>query len=187
MNEDRKKFMGQKPLRGLVLCTMFLLAAGSTVMAQNVAAPGCGPDDQRFDVKTTKSDHPETKQAADKAVVYFLQDDREFESTPKPTMRMGIDGKWVGATHGTSYLATTVEPGEHHLCASWQSNVTLGQPKQSGALHFTAEAGKVYFFSAQDRWYREHGSKPMKFEALDSDQGQLLISQFAFAASKPKK
>jgi hypothetical protein len=138
-------------------------------------------------VKTTKSQHPQTREDADKAVIYFLQDDCELQSIPKPVVRMGIDGKWVGATHGTSYLATTVEPGEHHLCANWKTDVTIGQPKQSAALHFTAEPGKVYFFSARDRWFRDHGSLPMKFEALDSDEGQLLISQFAFATSKPKR
>jgi hypothetical protein len=106
---------------------------------------------------------------------------------PKPVVRLGIDGKWVGATHGASYLATTVVPGEHQLCASWQTNVTIGQPKQSAALHFTADPGKVYFFIVRDRWYRDHGSLPMKFEGLDSDEGKLLISQFSFAASKPKK
>jgi hypothetical protein len=189
MSEDENNVVRRKPVWTLgAFCAVLLLGAGSAATAQNtVEAPGCGLDKEHFDVKTTKRQHPETKEDADKAVVYFLQDDREFESTPKPVVRLGIDGKWIGATHGTSYLVTTVEPGEHHLCASWQTNVTIGAHKQSGALHFTAEAGKVYFFSAQDRWLREHGAKPMKFEELDSDQGKLLIRQFAFATSQPKK
>lgn len=167
---------------------MLLLGAGCVATAQStVGAPGCGPESGHFDVKTTKSQHPGAQADTGKAMVYFLQDDREFESIPKPVVRMGIDGKWIGATHGTSYLATVVEPGQHHLCASWQTNVTIAGSKQSAALHFTAEAGQVYFFSVRDRWFRDHGSLPMTFEALDSDEGKLLISQFAFATSQPKQ
>lgn len=125
---------------------MLTMGMGNAARAQDAAgAPGCGGDKEHFDVKTTKSQHPEANGETGKAVVYFLQDDREFESTPKPTVRMGIDGKWIGATHGTSYTMTTVEPGEHHLCASWQSIVGIGMGRDSGALHFTAEAGKAYF------------------------------------------
>lgn len=188
--KDEKGVAGRKLVRRMVeaACAALLLLAASTARAQNAeGAPGCGPSTEHFDVKTDKSQHPEAKADEGKAAIYFLQDDREFQSVPKPVMRMGIDGKWIGATHGTSYMMTTVEPGEHHLCASWQSNVTLGSPKQSGALHFTAEAGKAYFFVARNRWYREVGTIPMKFEAVDSDQGKLLISQFAYAVSQPKK
>jgi len=189
MSEERKiALRHQFVLTPVMLCAALLSLAGTVTRAQDATgAPGCGPDPEHFDVKTTKNQHPEMKNEADKAVIYFLQDDLEFESIPRPVVRLGIDSKWVGATHGTSYLATTVEPGEHHLCASWQTNVTIGQPKQGAALHFTAEAGKSYFFSARDRWFRDHGSFPMKFDTLDTDEGRLLISQFAVATSKPKK
>jgi Protein of unknown function (DUF2846) len=167
---------------------------GMTLMAiparaQNSLAPGCGPDDEQFNVKTDKNYHPEATIDPGKAAVYFIQDDREFQSIPKPTVRMGIDGKWMGATHGTSYLFAEVDPGEHHLCAMWQSvpGIGFGVGKQFGALHFTAEAGKAYFFQARDRWYRNIGSQPMKFEPLDSDQGKLLIAQWAHSVSQPKK
>ena len=69
-----------------------------------------------------RDDRPNPQSAASGAVVYFIENDAEFTSTPKPTTRMGIDGRWVGATHGNSYLFMTVDPGEHHLCASWQKN-----------------------------------------------------------------
>jgi len=188
MSEDASHAVCRKPVWTLPLfCALFLLVVTTPAHAQNsLGAPGCGPDDQHFDVKTSKSQHPETKESPDQAVIYFLQDDREFQSIPKPVVRVGIDGSWIAATHGTSYLVTTVDPGEHHLCASWQTNVTIGSPKQSGALHFTAEPGQSYFFSARDLWFRDAGAVPMKFEPIDRDQGKLLISQFAFATSKPK-
>jgi hypothetical protein len=156
-------------------------------LAQNSLAPGCGPGDEQFSVKTNKNYHPEASIDEAKAAVYFIQDDREFESIPKPTVRMGVDGKWIGATHGTSYLFAIVDPGEHHLCAIWQGTTGIGFGKQFGALHFTAKPGKAYFFQVRNRWYRDTGSIPMQFEPVDSDEGKLLIAQFPHSISQPKK
>jgi hypothetical protein len=108
-----------------------------------IGAPGCGDPQIKFDVKTNKSQHPDAQPASGKALVYFLEDDDAFESFPKPTTRIGVDGVWVGANHGDSYLSFAIDPGEHHLCASWQSFVALGSRETSGAAHFTAEAGNV--------------------------------------------
>jgi hypothetical protein len=48
---------------------------------------------------------------------------------------MGLDGEWVGATQRNSYFSLSVDPGEHHVCAT-----------EGGQLfafaHFTAEAEK---------------------------------------------
>lgn len=172
-----------------VLAAVVVTLVAVPARAQNSLAPGCGPDDEQFSVKTNKNYHPEATIDKGKAAAYFIQDDREFESVPKPTVRMGIDGRWIGATHGTSYLFAIVDPGEHHLCAIWQGvpGIGFGVGKQFGALHFTAEAGKTYFFQVRDRWYRNTGSVPMQFEAVDSDEGKLLIAQFAHSVSQPKR
>jgi succinylglutamate desuccinylase len=45
-------------------------------------------------------------------------------------------------------LFFSVDPGEHHLCASPQSNLKR-LSGQRFATDFTAEAGKTYFFQAQ--------------------------------------
>ena len=55
------------------------------------------------------------------------------------------------------------------------------------ALHFTAESGKSYYFVVKDKWLRDHGPGDINFEALDSNEGQLLASKFAFSTSYPKK
>jgi hypothetical protein len=41
------------------------------------------------------------------------------------TVRIGLDGTWAEASHGKSYFAFSVTPGEHHLCANWQSVIGL--------------------------------------------------------------
>jgi hypothetical protein len=170
---------------------VFLLFT-SPALAQNrlsdtAIAPGCGAEDAKFAVKTEKRQHPVTQPDAGKALVYFVEDDSEFGSSPKPTTRAGLDGKWVGATHGNSYFYFTVDPGEHHLCASWQTTVVLGQGHKTAAAHFTAEAGSVYYFRVKNTWMRDLGVAVISLKPLDTDEGLLLASKFSLSNFHPKK
>jgi hypothetical protein len=137
-------------------------------------------------VKTDKAQHPITQPGNGRAVLYFVEDDSNFQSTPKPTTRIGLDGTWIGANHGNSYFYLTVEPGEHHLCASWQSTVGFGTRNKSAAAHFTAEPGGVYYFRVENTWLRESMILGIELSPLDSDEGQLLASKFAYSTSHVK-
>jgi hypothetical protein len=152
-------------------------------------APGCGADDAKLEVKTEQGKHPAAQPDAGKALVYFVEDDSEFASTPKPTTRAGLDGTWVGATHGNSYFYFSVDPGEHHLCASWQSSVIIGRGHMAAAAHFTAAAGGVYYFEVKNIWASEplRRSGETTLTPLDSDEGQLLASRVAFSTSHPQE
>jgi len=96
-----------------------------------------------------------------------------------------VDGVWVGATHGDSYLYFAVAPGEHHPCASWQSAVILSAGHQGAAAHFRAEDGRVYYFRVKNSWSREYPAD-IEFGPLDSDEAQLLISKFSLSTSHPQ-
>jgi hypothetical protein len=85
--------------------------------SSSAGTPGCGDPKIKFDVKTRNSGSV-AKPDPGKATVYFIEDDKNFNSIPKPTTRLGIDGEWAGATHGNSYFSVSVNPGVHHLCAS---------------------------------------------------------------------
>lgn len=65
----------------------------------------CGPQNIKFDVHTTKSTNNTTREP-DRAEVYLME---IFVRPPfpvsGPTVRVGVDGKWIGAVHGTSYVA----------------------------------------------------------------------------------
>jgi hypothetical protein len=166
-----------------LLFTTFLFT--SSLFAQDNAAPsagapGCGAPDTKFDVKTAEGQHPAQPEAG-KALVYFIQDDSAYISRPRPTTRMGVDGEWVGATHSNSYFYFSVNPGLHHLCASWQ-----GDGQKAAAAHFTAEAGGVYYFEVKNSYWT-NGSTGMSLDPVDSDEGQLLVNQFSFNISHPKK
>ena len=152
---------------------------------QQAVAIGCGPESETFSVKTDSTQHPMTQPDSGKALVYFLEDDDEVAGPNNPTTRMGIDGAWVGANQGDSYFYVNVAPGEHHLCADWQKAILLHNAREAAALHFTAQAGGIYFFRVRSYWSGDKSD--IKFRADDSDEAQLLMSRYAFSTSKPKK
>lgn len=168
------------------LAVVFFAAAA---LAQNgaVAAPGCGTTDTKFEVKTDNSQHPAAQPETGKALVYFVEDDTDFESFPRPTTRLGLDGTWVGANHGNSYFYLSVDPGEHHLCTSWQKFVGFGMGQKSAAAHFTADPGKVYYFRVKNTWLREHGVAHVELLPIDSDEGQLLASKYSYSSFHPRQ
>ncbi|SPE19325.1 conserved exported hypothetical protein [Candidatus Sulfotelmatomonas gaucii] len=154
----------------------------------SLGAPGCGDAAAKFDVKNSKGQHPDRPDAG-KALVFVVEDDSNFNSFPKPTTRAGLDGKWMGATHGNSYLYFSVDPGVHHLCASWQTTVIVGEGHQTAAAHFTAEADSVYYFEVKDKYIMGDSGRlsDMTLTPLDSDEGQVLVSKFDLSSSHDKK
>jgi hypothetical protein len=144
------------------------------------AAAGCGPNEIQFDVKTDKTQHPQAPLDAARAVVYIFSDRISFDQT----YRIGMDGKWMGATRDESYFFFTAEAGEHRLC--WE--VQKGQSTltdQGAATTFTAEAGKTYFFRTM-----LHGSNDItpqwKFQRVDGAEGMFLVSSWPLSTSRPK-
>jgi hypothetical protein len=143
------------------------------------AAAGCGPNEIQFDVKSDKAQHTQATPDVARAVVYVFSERAEF-----PNVRVGMDGKWMGANHGESYFLFAAEPGEHRMC--W--DVQRGQDKltdHGAATTFTAEAGKVYFFRTT-----VHGSNEVapnwKIERLDAAEGMFLVSSWPLSTSRPK-
>jgi hypothetical protein len=175
---------------------LFASAFGSPGQANSLGAPGCGPADVQFDVKTDNGKHATPAPDRGKVLIIFMQDDAEFDSTPRPTTRFGMDGAWVGATHANSYFYVSVAPGEHHLCASWQSGISLNTSAlPTAASHFTAEAGKTYYFLARDYARSDHSVfldsggffAEVTLEPVDTDEAQVLMNSFAFSSSHAKK
>ena len=128
-----------------------LLAATASLClparAQAPAAIGCGDPSIHFEVDTDRGLHP-APLAPGRALVFFVQDDSEVSGFHKPIVRIGLDGKWTGATHGDSYLFFYVDPGEHRLCTNWQdgSSFLRRGPSPSATLTFTAKPGVTYYF-----------------------------------------
>jgi hypothetical protein len=152
-----------------------LLFAASAV-AQNPSATlpaACGSENVNFDVKLDNSRHMLQQPEAGKARVYFLQD--SFST------RIGLDGKWVGANRSHSYFSVSVDPGEHHLCA--KVDAPMDHPIE--LVHFTAEAGKVYYF--RGRVVPPQSGVYLFFERSDIDEAQYLLSSYSLSVSQIKK
>jgi hypothetical protein len=167
----------------LFLFTLSAFAQDSPAIAAAEAA--CGPKGVNFDVKDDDSQHAVAQPEAGKALVYVIQD----IGSPNCiggciTTKIALDGVWVGANHHNSYFSFAVEPGERHLCANWQSH--FGRlSRVVGLAHFTAEAGKTYFFRTRAIGYG--GPTFFDIEPIDTDQAKLFIASIPMSVSHPKK
>ena len=82
------------------------LHAQDQAMAARTAA-GCGADNVQFDVKTDKSQHPQGQVPAGKALIYVFEVEKTDAGAFKigaVTIRIGLDGQWVCANHGSTYF-----------------------------------------------------------------------------------
>src|SRR5277367_43952 len=103
------------------------------------AASGCGPNQIDFDVKTDNKQHPLPQPESGKALVYVVSvlktDDLGFK-IGGVTTKVGLDANWVGANRSQSYFFFSVDPGDHQICANWQSSLG-SRSKLGSALTFT--------------------------------------------------
>jgi hypothetical protein len=171
-------------MRQTVLAVL-LFAAPVFAQDHQAAAPvrsGCGPSEAQFDVKTNQNQHPVAQPDPGKALIYVFEDIERG-----PTMRVGLDGAWVGANKGKAYFYFSVEPGEHQLCTNWQSGVFKKTAMRIGsAITLTAEAGKVYYFRTQV-YERSEQDRNVKTEPVENAEAQFLISSSSFSTFHPKK
>jgi len=159
-----------------------LLLLASSAAAQNkaaVAAPPatCGPATVNFDVKQQQT-QPIYEPQPGKALVYVLQDNAHV------TIKVGLDGDWIGANNGNSHFSFSVAPGEHHLCANWQSKMAIYSSLYSLA-NFTAEPGAIYYFRA--RVWSFEAILFFDLDPINSDEGRYLAATTTLAVSHPKR
>jgi len=106
----------------------------------------CGSANVVFDVKVDTAQHPSPEAETDKALVYIIEDLGQcpdcyaqasllnvVSDVSGAVIKFGADGSWVRASKGDSYFFLTMAPGEHHICANWQSSLE----ERSRAYAFT--------------------------------------------------
>jgi Protein of unknown function (DUF2846) len=165
----------------IAIATLLLAASAFAQTPPTMTMAACGPQKVSFSVKLDESPHTSTQPEPGKALVYFFHDAGTNLTVGYPTAKVGLDGAWVGANHGNSYFYVSVEPGEHHVCATLQSSLVA--PRLELA-HFTAEAGKVYYY--RTRLVVSRGMELLELDPIDSDQGKYLTDFFPVAVSHPK-
>ena len=174
-----------------VLAVILLAASAFAQQKAAIAAAeaACGPNEVSFETETVK-DQPVAQVETGKAQVYVIEVfDKVVGELSRPTLRVGLDGSWVGANKGDSYISFPVDPGEHHLCTNWQSHWKRFS-KQAGFAGFTAEPGKLYYFRAR---IVEHGgsvgasSFSLDLEPVDNDEGKFLVASSGLSVSHPQQ
>ncbi len=176
-----------------VLLGMTFLPSHAQDMRQTAAAKAaCGPQETTFDVDALPAPVlPPTDPT--KAVVYIIEQESStpglcFGRCGGLTLKLGLDGRWIGAVNGSSFTVMALEPGEHHVCATWQSHVKKLSEKV--VLHgFTAEAGKTYYFVTHDLVTSpEAGSMAnITLEPANPDEAKMLIQGYPQVKATPKK
>jgi len=169
-----------------------LFAASALAQSNTAPAPAqgaCGPLNVDFDAEASSSRAVAQPQAG-KAIVYVVED---FRKAPgelgNPTIRVGLDGAWMGAMRANSYLFFLVDPGEHHLCTSWQSRLKR-LSRLAAFAHFATQPGETYYFRARITYSTYgHGTANMNLDLdrLDPDEGQFLVTTFRLSDSHPRK
>lgn len=175
---------------------VFILMAAS-VSAQDavptaIFQSACGPMDVKFQIKQEGSQSVNPKVEEGKALVFVIEDE-QFKAAKEVTVRVGVDGAWVGATRGNSYLFFTVEPGEHHLCADIVTGV-LSAGRRVSLYGLTAEAGSVYYFRARttggpsSAMYRNGLDDiiSIDLDRLNNDEGKYLVAYSPLSVSNAR-
>jgi hypothetical protein len=169
-------------LLGAVLLGAVLGCAGQLWAA--TWPESCGADTVQFNVKTEASTASVAAPEAGKAQIIFIETQNQMV-TPfsHATIRFGVDGAWAGANKGNSYFVFALEPGVHHLCASWQSE--LDRLKKFVELtSFTAEPGQVYYFATRITAGRD--ALLFDFSPLNDDEGKYLVQDLKVSTWKAK-
>ena len=167
-------------LSALLFCASMVIA----VQARATTLPdACGDDKIKFDVKTEKSKTAPLPPAAGKAQIVFIENENQMIGPfMYATVRFGLDGIWAGANNNNSYFTVTVDPGVHHLCASWQSTLRMLK-KSIDVASFTAEPANVKVIPTGDN----SATYDFGLSQLDDDEGQYRVKAWKLATSTPGK
>jgi hypothetical protein len=152
-----------------ILFAAILLSCAA--MAQNDAAiekakSACGPGQIHFDVDATNYTESIAQPTNGKAFVFVIAQSNN-------TVRIGLNGAWVGAVEDDSHMSFPVDPGEHHLCASRQSFFSKGNATVA-LSSFTAEAGKVYYFRVRATSQGDTAFL-LDMKPVNNDQGSYMV------------
>jgi hypothetical protein len=167
-------------MRTILVLMLLTACASAQDKSSATMEKACGSLKTQFEVKRAKSQHPLPPEPG-KARVYFIQDLGKATCVGCVIVRIGMDGAWVGANEHNSYFSLSVEPGEHHLCAIPQPGYLQ---MLVGLAHFTAEAGKTYYF--RERMFGEQNQAIFDFGPIDSDQAEYFIETYPVSVSYTK-
>jgi hypothetical protein len=168
-------------MRIIVLALLAALPAFAQKRPDRIA-PACGPNSVSFSAREG-APQPLVQPDPAKAYVYFIQDKGPDGDSQHYTIKIGLDGAWVGAYKDNSYFTVPVQPGVHHICANVQSSFIPGLTV--ALAHFTAQPGQVYYF--RTRFLLGKSYPFLELDRPDSDQAAYLIDSYPYSLWRAKK
>jgi Protein of unknown function (DUF2846) len=173
---------------GLLVPVLLATPMASHAKKVNHTAGGCGPANVNFNVTSPNDVAPAPTPQAGKALVYVVQ---QMENNPdlsadEAITRVGVDGNWMGANHGNTYLYFQLAPGSHSVCVDWQSTL-MARATLAAAANLNADAGDVYYFEVRTHDPTKDDAGYVKLRLVDSAEGQLLLGSSARVTSTAKK
>ncbi len=140
---------------------------------QNIRAAesACGDPHIHVQVQKNLNFHAPPPIESGKARVYVIESKYGMLN---PTILVGMDGTWMGATKGNAYITFSVDPGEHHLCVA-------GKPALRNILvpisleELSATANHTYYF--QTTLYEGYYFNIFDLESVNPDEARLLLTE----------
>jgi hypothetical protein len=158
---------GASPWIGAVLVLSSISAAGQQSPEVQEAIAACGPAETQIRVSRSASARSHIS-TADGAAVYLIG--RSFIGRASgPTIRVGVNGQWVGAVKGSSWMAIVLAPGVHHFCA-WQRGT---DPSHAALNRFEIRAGETRYVAINPENFT---GGPLIVEE-NADEAKLLMAQ----------
>jgi hypothetical protein len=151
------------------------------------AAAGCGPAKVQFLIKTEKTPRVSAQPEPGKALIYVFSEyvsDPQYQPGGHITIRVGMDGNWMGASYQSSFLVFNIEPGAHRFCSDVQSIFASKNLNTTTTLN--AEANKIYYYRlalVNNSVQAIH----MVLCPLDEADGLLMLSSSVLSIWQPKK
>ena len=142
------------------------------------AMAACGPKDDKVRINPDTGRDPSAQPEAGKALVYVIEDDGAINAIGAGiTLRVGLDGGWVGAVnHRYPLLSFSVAPGLRHLCVNWQSSFET-RSRLVALAHIDAQADKVYYYRVR-QWDTRY-QMFLDFDPIDSHMGKFFLASLS--------
>jgi len=170
----------------MALCSLSFRASAQNNPPTASEQNACGPAGAAFTVEFDNRAPAPSDSEPGKALVFVVDAYQgALEPSAMPTVRLALDGSWMGATRGKSYIFFAAEPGRHRLCATGQGD-TKDLENQRALQEFNAEAGKTYFFRLQTT-NRAKGEAQMELQPMDAKDAKYLIADADHAIAHRKK
>lgn len=172
---------------GLLVLSSALIAYPASAQQTSFPTNACDNPAAKFDVKPSAAASPSLPETG-KALVIFIEQDLTTTRTTPSTL-VGVDGRWIGATHGDSNFFFSVDPGIHHVCALTKFGGTDGEGV--ALMHFKAEAGGIYYLEGRNTRVGgsglSHNLVDVSLFRIDDDEGKFLSANTTLVTSQRKK